>query len=291
MSFLRTPALVACAAALALTSCGNASNDSHPIELLYFVQGPTGTPFEVVDADNNADCMAESRGQISGLVPSAGFGFQSGDTTHTLPGRFVAPHYFVIENERQPTRAVLRNLGEVPLTVLQQRGLASPATTLETRIIPPGECRSISTFSDEEEKLGTSQSSNLAPEYRVEVCGFAGDTKVPNDFECADIAPRGPTEFDEEDKPLIDIGAAFFATLGDLDVSFLTRCLQLENSEQVSCRTPATFYLFNPRDLIGIAMTQISGGVPSFLQVDLYRGDNLIGSNRGSGDVFIRNDI
>lgn len=269
---------------MALTSCGNESNESHPIEFLYFVQGPTGTRFEIVDADNNADCMAESRDEISGLVPSAGFGFQSDDATHTLPGTFRAPHYFVIENEHQPTRAVLRNLGHAPLTVLQQRGLASPASTIETRIIPPGECRSISTFSDEKEMMGDAGPSNPATEYRVEVCGFAGGTEVPNGFRCQDIAPRGPTEID-------DIGAAFFGTLGDLDVSFLTRCLQLEGSEQLSCRTPATFYLFNPQDLIGVAMTQISGGPPSFLQVDLYRGDVLLGSNRGSGDVFIRDDI
>ncbi len=278
---------------ISLTSCGDDPRDDRPVEILYFVQGPSGTPFEVVAQGDNGDCLAQSRDQLTGLITSRGYGFQSTDATHVLPGTFQAPHYFVFENERQPTRAVFRNLGQLPLTVLQMRGLAPPASTLVTQIIPPGQCRSVSTFDDKTEmEGGNAGPENFANDYRVEVCSFERGTDLPSGFVCQDLAPRGQMiELDANGMPLRDIGAAFLSTVGDLESSFLTRCLQLENSEQVECKTPATFYMFNPQDLIGVAMTRLSGQTNSFLQVDLYRGNQLLDTNRGTGDVFVRDDL
>ena len=275
----------------ALASCGDSPVDNRPIEILYFVQGPTGTRFSIVGPEENDDCMAESLDQPAGLVPSAGFGFQSADATHVLPGVFVAPHFFVLENERQPTRAVFRNLGSAPLTVLQLRGLAPPGTTVELRRIPPGECRSVSTFDDAREIAGDFIPTEPDDEFRFEVCSFTAGTQLPDGFECQDLAPRGSVERDDEGNLLFDAGISFLATLGDLTASFLTQCLGPEGTERVGCRTPSTFYLNAPRDQISAAMTQLPNQPSSFMQLDLYRGDRLLDSNRGGNDVFVRKDI
>jgi hypothetical protein len=290
MSNLYKALFFATVAALVLAACGDDSDDFRPIEILYFVQGPTGGLFEIVDAGDNDDCLAQSRQQEGTLVPSEGYGFQSASATHLLPGTFQAPHYFVFENEGQPARGVFRNLGNAPLTVLQMRGLAPPATTVETRIIPAGECRSVSTFDDEDEIAGI-HGPIPGEEFRVEVCSFAEGTVLPEDFRCQDLAPRGTVETDAEGNPLSDIGAAFIGSIGDFTASFLTRCLQFEASEQIPCRTPATFYMHDPRDQISVAMTRFPNQADSFLQLDLYRGDRLIDSDRGSGDVVARDDI
>jgi hypothetical protein len=177
--------------------------------------------------------------------------------------------------------------------VLQLRGLAPPASTLETQIIPPGACRSLSNFDDQTEMAGGGAGpEDFSNDFRVEVCSFERGTKLPSGFVCQNLAPRGlMIDRDDDGAPLRDIGAAFLSTVGDLESSFLTRCLQLQGSEQVECKTPATFYMFNPQDLIGVAMTRLSGQTDSFLQVDLYRGNNLLDTNRGNGDVFVRSDL
>lgn len=276
--------------ALTLAACGDDPDDARPIEILYFVQGPTGAPFELVAAGDNDGCLAQSRNVEGTLVPSGGAGIQTANATHLLSGTFQAPHYFIVANEFQPTRAVLRNLGASPLTVLQLRGLAPPATTVETRVIPPGECRSVSTFDDAAETAGAA-GPVPGEEFRVEVCSFADGTQLPDDFRCQDLAPRGTITTDAEGNRLTDIGATFLGSIGDFSASFLTRCLQLEGSQQVRCRTPATFYMFDPQDQISVAMTRFPDQVDSFLQLDLYRGDRLIETDRGSGDVVARDDI
>jgi len=265
-------------------ACGDSADDNRPVELLYFVQGPTGGLFEVVGPDDNGDCTALSRQQTSGFIDSAGYGFQSADATHVVSGTFQAPHYFVFENERQPTRGVFRNLGSLPLTVLQLRGIASPGSTLETQTIPPGACRSVSTFDDDDEMVGLAGPDVTRDDFRLEVCSFLAGTELPDGFRCQDLAPRGPTE-------ILDAGANFLGTIGDLTASFLTQCLQLEGSERVQCRTPATFYLFDPQDQISAAMTRIRIQPDSFMQADLYRGTRLLDSDRGSNDVVVRDDI
>ncbi len=274
-----------------LAACGDDPDDTRPIEILYFVQGPTGAPFTVVGPDDNGDCMAESRDQVAGLVSSGGYGFQTLDASHVLSGTFRAPHYFVFENEKQPTRGVFRNLGSAPLTVLQMRGLAPPATTLERQTIPPGACRSVSSFGDDDEIAGLAGADDPANDYRIEVCSFAAGTRLPPDFRCQDLAPRGSVEFDLDGARLIDAGAQFLSTIGDLTASFLSSCLAQEGSEGVACRTPATFYMFAPEDQISAAMTRFRNQPDSFLQLDLYRDMSLLDSDRGSGDVFVRDDI
>ncbi len=284
MPYIRTIRVLVLLAAVGFAACGDDPDDERPIELLYFVQGPTGAQFEVVGPGDNGDCLAQSRSVEGQLVQSNGFGFQSRDATHLLPGVFKAPHYFVFENERQPTRAVLRNLSSSPLTVLQMRGLAPPATTVETRVIPPGECRSVSTFDDDDEGTRMAVPTDPADEFRVEVCGFTPETTLPQGFRCQDLSPRGPVE-------ITDRGVLFLGSIGDFTASFLTRCLQLEQQEQVACLTPATFYMFDPQDQISVAMTRLGGQLDSFMQLDLYRGDELLDSDRDSNDVVANEDI
>lgn len=283
--------LVALTIVATLAACGDSADEARPVELVYFVQGPTGTRFELVGPDDNHDCMAESRDQPAGLVPSAGFGFQSSDASHVLTGVMRAPHFFVIENERQPTRAVFRNLGDAPLTVLQLRGIARPGSTIDVRVIPPGACRSVSSFGDIDEMAGTAPPLDVDNEYRFEVCSFASGVRLPDGFECQDLAPRGTVDRDADGNLLVDAGARFFGTVGDLTASFFTRCLAPEEFEQVDCRTPTTFYMHAPRDQISAAMTRLRDQPDTFLQLDLYRGNQLWASSRAGNDVFVRRDI
>ena len=267
-------------------SCGNEGDDSRAVEILYFAQGATGTPFEITTSANPSECVAAPRsgepGQVA-PVPSRGFGIQSADATHVFTNRrFRAPHYFVIENEFQPTRAVFRNLSETSsLTVVRLLGLAISASTLETIRIPPLECRSFSTFSDEEERQGVAGDASVE-QFRVEVCSYDPDSQPASDFHCQDA----------EAEEVVDVGLAFLATLGDREASFRSSCLRQELSEQTECRTPATFFLHAPRDEVSVAMTRlVSNQDRATLQIDLYRNDVRIGTHRGSGDVFTRKDI
>ncbi len=275
-----------------LLSCGPDPVDSRPVEIVYFVQGPSGTPFEVTSAADSSDCFAEPRNLEPGdgveLIPSAGFGLQSADATHTFAGRtFRAPHYFVLENERQPTRGVFRNLSATsPLTIVRILGLARFGTTLQTLTIPAGACRSFSTYDDAAEQAGTSVAAQPADEFRVEVCSFAEGTACPSAFECQDLT-TSPAPFDE-------VGAVFLATLGDRHVSFRSTCLQSEGSERLNCQAPATFFLHAPRDEVSVAMTRLAVNQDRpLLQIDLYRGgsEERVAANCGGGDVFVRRDI
>jgi len=280
------------ATALSLASCGGQTEEGRPIEILYFVKGPSGTKFEIVGAGDNLDCTAESTEQASGRIRSRGFGFQSSDASHVLDGTFRAPHFFILENETQPTRAVFRNLGDASLTVLRLLGAAGGSTLLTNHTIAPGECISISNFPDADETAGSgSPPFDLAEDFRIEVCSFAKATVLPDDFRCQDLPPRGTTDTDADGGVLLDIGASFLATVGDLTTSFLTRCLQVDADQRTECQTPATFYMNNPQDQVSVAVTRLNNQVDSFLQVDLYRGDKLLDSDRGTGDVTAREDL
>lgn len=283
--------LLAVVAAVAGLSCGDSSDDLRPIELLYFVQGPTGTRFAVVGPDDNDDCLAPSREQPAGFIPSGGFGFQSRDATHLLPGTFRAPHFFVFENERQPTRGVFRNLGDAPLTVLQFRGAAQPGSTIGVETIAPGACLSVSTFPDGDEIDGRAPPFVPDNQFRFEICSFLDGVRLPEGFRCQDLAPRGPIDRDADGDLLFDAGIGFFASVGDLTASFLSRCLGLDPTEVVECRTPATFFMHDPQDQISAAMTRLANQPDSFMQLDLYRGDQLLDSSRGGSDVFVRVDL
>jgi len=267
-------------------SCGDEDRQSRPIEILYFVQGPSGASFDVVDEDDNGDCLADSRNQTGGFIESNGFGLQTNDAVHVPQGPFTAPHFFVLENEKQPTRAVLRNLSGTPLTVQRLLGAASGATNLTSHTIPAGACRSISNFDDADEMAGVGAQPDLRNEFRIEVCSFPTGTELPSGFQCQDLRL-------DPDNPALppDFGASFLSTIGDFTASFLSRCLQVEPAESAECRTPATFYMFNPQDQISAAMTRLTNQTNSFLQVDLYRNDRRVDSDRGRGDVTVREDI
>ena len=108
---------------------------------------------------------------------------------------------------------------------------------------------------------------------------------IDGPFQCQHLAPRGPVT------EVRDAGVNFFGTLGDIESSFLTQCLGVALSVETDCRTPATFFVHQPKDQISVAMTRFTNQVPSFLQVDLYRGDKLVDSGRGELDAIVREDI
>ncbi len=266
-------------------SCGGTEADRRPVEILYFVQGPTNAEFEIVDQEGNSDCTAPSREGVPRQIPSQGFGIQSNDATHTLTGTFRAPHFFVVENEQQPSRIVIRNLADdgSELTVRRLFGFG----TLDTLSIPAGECRSFSNFPDARESSvednGDFVMTPPGQEFRVEVCSLAIGAVIPPDFLCQQLR--------EDGNAVRDAGASFEGSFGDFAASFLTSCLQIEPTEQINCRTPSTFYLNRPQDQISASLTLLPRQNDVVLQADLYRGGVLLDTSRDAPSVSVVRDI
>jgi hypothetical protein len=268
--------------AVTVFSCGSGTNFEKPVEVLFFVQGPTGAPF-VFELEGHADdCLASSTTGQGGFVNSGGRGIQSVDADHTsdLVGTFAAPYFFIIENERQPIRAVIRNVGTDVLNVQRQITLG----VVDAIAIPPGACRSFSNFTDRVEEIAPLpvEQRRMA---RVDICSFDRDTTLPSGFRCADNAPRG----DSFDFP--DANAIFLATIGDLESTFRTRCLQPIGQDRSDCQTPATIFMFNPQDLVSAVVTPLNTQVRRDMHADLYVDSRLRDSDRSSRDVIVETDL
>jgi hypothetical protein len=123
------------ALALAALGCGTSGpSEARPIEVLYYVSGGPGLNFELVSAADPA-------------CGSGGTGIQSPNSDHQFGDRiFSTPHLFVLENARQPVRAVIRNLSSTPIQVDMFLG-QTQAVGGSDGLIEPGECRTIASGS------------------------------------------------------------------------------------------------------------------------------------------------
>lgn len=229
----RSSASLLSALLLTAAACGTSGDgaEARPIEVLYFVSGGPNLTFEFVAAPD-ASCG------------STGTGIQGLNLDHQFGDRvFLTPHLFVLENARQPIRAVIRNTSPVPIEVDMYLGVAQVVGGGDGGLIQPGACATI-----ESAAFGTTVPDVRGPQVQVEVC-----------------SPRNPLT-GEQDLSIgcldntLDASIGFFATTGDIVASTLTNCLLPPFQE--ACRTPATFFWERPQDVYAAVATVNPGQSP-----------------------------
>jgi hypothetical protein len=247
------PVLI-CALGLASLSCGTSGpSEARPIEILYYVSGGPDLSFEFV-SESDPGCG------------SLGTGIQSPNANHQFGDRvFQTPHLFVLENARQPIRAVIRNTSLFPLQVDLFLGMTQ-AVGGDDGIVLPGECRTIASG------VLTVTPNQRGPEIRTEVCSAVAGVHVP----CL------------EQPPMPDRNIAFFGSTGDLAASTITNCLL--NPFLDACRTPATFFWENPQDQYNAVMSVNAGQNPegqprAVIRTELYVNGNLRDSAGGTEPI------
>jgi hypothetical protein len=255
MMIPRCPAAVVTALTLLALGCGTSGDsEARPIEVLYYVSGGTGLPFEFVSTADPA-------------CGSSGTGIQSPNSDHQFGERdFSTPHLFVLENARQPVRAVVRNLSPVPIQVDLYLGLTQ-AVGGSDGLIAPGECRTIASGP---QNFGITVTG---PQMRTEVCAPADGLNVS----CVTQPPPD------------DRFIAFFGSTGDLVASNITNCLLSPFLD--ACRTPATFFWQNPQDQFNAVMSVNPGQNPdgqpkAALRTELYVNDTLHESATGTEPIL-----
>lgn len=246
--------------ALTLAACGTSDSGSsaRPIEILYYVTGATGQPFEVV-----------SEPEGCALGANVYSGIQSPNANHQLGTRvFETPYLFVLENTRQPIRAAFRNLSAAPITVNLYLGgtqaVGSPG------IIPPGECRVV----ESDDTSGITVRAR-GPETQIEVCSPDAGLSTS----CLDSQTS------------TDRNLFFFASLGDIATTSITNCVLFPLLD--NCQTPATFFLQNPEQLVAAVMSVNPGqNAPNQPQarvrVELYLNGRLVDSDSDTEAVVER---
>lgn len=244
---MHTPRSAAAAVALlaVAASCGTTGSITpRPIETLIYVSGGPSLSFGFASTPNPRDCG------------SSGTGIQSPNASHQFGARiFQTPHLFVLENIRQPVRAVIQNLDSVPIRIDIYLGQTPQNSNV---IINPGQCQSVVT----NEVMALPTPMPIGPEIRVEVCA-----PIPLTTKCVDDGMPPPT-------PPADRNLAYFATIGDVAATNITNCSLPPILD--ACRSPTTFFLEQPHDQVDAVMSvnpgQNPGGtVPTAeLRLELY---------------------
>jgi hypothetical protein len=240
LAALGTALLLSCAA------CGTSGDgqQERPIEALYYVSGAVGTQFAFVETADPANCG------------SPGTGIQSTNSDHQFGDRvFATPHLFVLENNRQPIRAVFRNLDTVPITVNFYLGMTPQVSNV---VIQPGECETVATPGGD----GNIQQTLRGPKVQVEICS----PDNPIDLRTSCLETSG------------DRSISFFATIGDIRASNITNCLLPPILD--ACRTPATMFVESPQDQVDAIMSvnpgQNPGGQPTAeVRLEMYLNGNF----------------
>lgn len=230
---------------LASLSCGTSGgSEARPIEILYYVSGGPNLEFAFAETPDLAGCG------------SVGTGIQSPNSDHQFGSRiFETPHLFVLENARQPVRAVIRNLSAQPLQVDMYLGLTQQVGG-DKGVILPGECRTIASAP------GNFQIKPVGPQIRTEVCSPTAGLSTS----CLDQpAPS-------------DRNIAFFGSTGDLVATNITNCLL--NPFLDACRTPATFFWQNAQGQFDAVMSVNSGQNPDDQPKATLRAELYVNGNR-----------
>jgi hypothetical protein len=253
------PVLAMLPLALLLAACGS-NDETRPIEVLFYVDGLSGTRFAVD-------------------------GIQAANGDHHLPGRtFEVPYFFVLENAQHfktgaGIRGCFRTFADetAPITVFLYFG-----TALQQRVVlQPGQCYGPGYDPQDPPDCDefvnpctvTADIDMPEPEVRFEICTHTGDGV------CLDSPATGPAN------------VAFSSSIGDFDATNITTCLVPEAAVS-ACTTPSIFYLEDPADRIQGIFTKLGGQNPDVdLQADLYVGGNLRTSTTEHGDVVIDEDI
>src|SRR5262245_31650673 len=132
MMIRRSAAATLAALAAIAAGCGTSGETiSRPIETVIYVSGVQGTDFAFASRADPDACG------------SAGTGIQSPNADHQFGGRvFRVPHLFVLENARQPVRAVIRNSATNPSNIRVDTFLGQLPQNPNVQIAP-GDCQTI----------------------------------------------------------------------------------------------------------------------------------------------------
>lgn len=257
---------------LSLSACGSSGDGSNtqPIEVLYYVSGGPNLTFEFVDAADPA-------------CGSTGTGIQGFNLDHQFGDRvFRTPYLFVLENARQPIRAVIRNTSLLPIEVDMFLGAVQVVSGGDTGLIQPGTCATI-----ESAPFGTTVPDVRGPQLQVDVCSplVLADPEDPTSampdltLPCADST--------------LDANIGFFATTGDIAASVLTNCILQPFLD--ACRSPATFFWERPKDVYAAVMTVNSGQNPEGQPRARLRSELFINGTREDvsigGETIVEKDF
>lgn len=241
--------------------CGKSgSRATRPIEVIYYVNAPEGTRFQLLENAAPRACG------------SSGIGIQAANAQHLFGDRvFRAPHFFVDENADQPVRGVFVNVDESanaePITVDLFLG---PNLQASTPPIFPGEC----------DTVGTVRNDTLEP-------------VIPGDFVRIEVCARPPgadTSISCDDEEALDARVSFFASLGDLEDSNLTNCNILPVAE--SCRTPATFFIEDPQEVVSAVFDKLSDqNRDATMRAELYINGRLEDTDTGKNTVIVQTSV
>jgi hypothetical protein len=277
---MRAPRLAAASTAaflFAVAGCGSGDGIApRPVETLIYVQGPTGATFTFNEIPNNRRCPPFGNSKGTGIeAPNASHQFCDGGEDSCVDAEsrvFQTPHLFVLENIQQPVQAVISNPASstAPIQVNIYLGTLQRVGG-EEGVIQPGQCRTIITDTQ----------AALAPnprgaETQVEVCSPRNESGDPD--------LRIPCLESTNDRSI-----AFGASIGDVRASNLTNCILSPILD--TCRSPATFFLEQPRESVNAVMNvnplQNPGGNEPTAEVlvELYINDRLEAKKGGTQAV------
>ena len=245
-------------ALLMCAGCGKSGTaDYRPIEVLFFVSGPTGTQFQAA-AQAQPDCGSD------------GVGIQAANGDHQFGDRvFLTPHLFVLENARQPVRGVFEVPPENGIGIGVDLFLGTNVQATTSGEVAPGACATVGTDTD-----GTLQPVVTSPEIRVEVCAASDQSGASVPCEQTTADPN----------------VSFFASIGDSKGSNITSCNLRPLTE--ACRTPATFFLENAKDSVSAIFTKFSDQDRDVvLRAELYVDGRLRDTQTSKNDVVVQSDI
>jgi hypothetical protein len=249
---------VALFAAVACAGCGKSgSGDYRPIEVLFFVSGPSGTQFQMA-AEPQPDCGSD------------GTGIQDANGDHQFGDRvFHTPHLFVLENALQPVRGVFQVPPENQIGIGIDLFLGPSVEMATSGEIDPGACATVGTDTE-----NTLEPVVTGPEIRVEVCAASDQSGAS--IPCAENTA--------------DPNIAFFATIGDIRGTNVTSCTLLPVAE--SCRTPATFFLENPKESVSAVFSKLGDqDRDAVLRAELYVSERLKDTQTSRQNVIVKSDI
>lgn len=266
----RRLAVVAVAAfALAAGGCGgNSGTISRPIETLIYVLGAQGATFEFASTADPCD--------------SPGTGIQSPNADHQFGNRvFQAPHLFVLENIRQPVRAVIRNTSAtLPITAFLVLGQIVQVGETEATI-NPGECKEIIT----NDVINFPTPDPSSPEIRVEVCApRVGDNGLDLTMQCEETTDNWVW--------------GYFLSIGDVKATNISNC-QFPPQPPFTldaCQSPSTIFMEAPKDQVDAVMSVNPGQSPggenptAQVRVELFVNGELTAAAAGV-EAIVSDDL
>lgn len=230
--------------ALAAVGCGSSGTISRPIETVIYVSGGSGLLFSLASTPDEAACGSD------------GTGIQSPNADHQFGDRvFRTPYLFVLENVRQPVRAVIQNLSALPIRVDTFLGqVPQNSNVVINPVGTPGDCQSVVTNAALPLPTPEPTPAFRGPEIRVEIC-------APQVFEDGQARLDLTLPCDESNA---DWNWGYFASIGDVKASNISNCQVPAQPPFLldACQSPSMFFVESPKDQINAVMTVNAGQSP-----------------------------